>query len=310
MPVTTHLRGLQALELTLRTGSIKAAADELAITPAACGQRIKALETYLGYELIQRGRSGVRPTNEVRPAVAHLAAAFRELDTVTRLLDFQRVTEIHITADSDWAQLWLSTRLAHYKAEHPNTLFCINGVGDVPLRLGGADCEVRFSTENTDGDVLYRDYLLPISSPTNRDRIAAYPNDEMLEGFPLLHISGYDIDAADMGWPEWISRFGHRRTDPERGIRYQTVVRALEAVYADAGLVICGLSLVMPQIQEGALTVPFPLREGAAARGAYRARFTPESLSRGVVQQFREWLLQEAAKTQDELATMGAVKNA
>ena len=62
----THLRALQALELALRTGSLKGAAGILAITPAAVGQRIKALEDYLGTELLVRGRAGLRAT----PALA------------------------------------------------------------------------------------------------------------------------------------------------------------------------------------------------------------------------------------------------
>ena len=96
MPAATHLRALQALELAISRGSLKAAAAELAITPAAVGQRIKALEDYLGFDLLVRGRSGIRPTRELESAMAHLSAAFRELDTVLRILDFQRVNEIHV----------------------------------------------------------------------------------------------------------------------------------------------------------------------------------------------------------------------
>ena len=43
----SYLKSLQAVDLALRTGSLAAAADALAITPAAVGQRIKALEDYL-----------------------------------------------------------------------------------------------------------------------------------------------------------------------------------------------------------------------------------------------------------------------
>ena len=62
MTAVSHLKSFQALELALRTGSLKAAADALAITPAAVGQRIKALEDYLGIDLVVRARSGLCPT--------------------------------------------------------------------------------------------------------------------------------------------------------------------------------------------------------------------------------------------------------
>jgi hypothetical protein len=93
MTAPSHLKSLQALDLALRTGSLKGAADVLAITPAAVGQRIKALEDYLGFELLTRGRSGLRPTPELANAVEPLAAAFDKLNIVGQLLDFQRINE-------------------------------------------------------------------------------------------------------------------------------------------------------------------------------------------------------------------------
>src|SRR5882724_6565399 len=123
----SHLRSLQALDLALRTGSLKGAAELLAITPAAVGQRIKALESYLGFELLTRGRSGLRPTPELAAAVEPLAAAFDKLTTVGKMLDFQRSNEIHIAATPDFVDLWLTPRLQRFRAHQPNTLFCING---------------------------------------------------------------------------------------------------------------------------------------------------------------------------------------
>ncbi len=302
MAVTTHLRALQAVELAIRKGSLKAAAAELAITPAALGQRIKALEDYLGLDLLVRGRSGIRATPELEGAVAHLRAGFRELDTVSRILDFQRVFEIHITADSDWADLWLKPRLERFRKENPNTLFCINGEGDVPVRLGEADCEIWFGMERGgEEDLLFHDYLLPVSSPENTDRIFKQPRTETLEGFPLLHLDCYTFDGGAIGWPEWISEYGYRRTAPGRGIRYQKVMQALEAVYADAGLIVCGLALVKDQINDGTLSRPFPIEQGEWSKNAYRASFRQNALRRANIGQFRGWLLSEAQEMRAEL---------
>src|SRR5580704_18455538 len=119
MMVVSHLRSFQALELALRTGSLKGAADLLGITPAAVGQRIKALEDYLGVDLVVRGRSGLRPTAELSGAVEHLRAAFEELETVAALLNLQRGDEIHIAATSDFVDLWLRPRLDSFREQHP-----------------------------------------------------------------------------------------------------------------------------------------------------------------------------------------------
>jgi LysR family transcriptional regulator, glycine cleavage system transcriptional activator len=298
-----HLKSLQALELAVRTGSLKAAAEILSITPAAAGQRIKALEDYLGVDLIVRGRSGIRPTRELEKAQSHLNAAFRELATVASILDFQRIHEIHIIADSDWAELWLEPRLAAFKAENPNIMFCVNGVGDVPVRLGAADCEIWFGAPRGRAfeSPLFADYLVPVSSPDNTLRISKLPNDERLEGFPLLHLDCYRSDPHALGWPQWIEKFGHRKTAPERGIRYRQVVNALEAVYSDAGLIVCGLGLVLGKLAQGKVSLPFPISEGAWASQTYRVSFNELSMRRSQLAQFSDWLAKESNATETEL---------
>lgn len=303
MTTPTHLRALQAIELALRKGSLKAAAAELSITPAALGQRIKHLEDYLGYDLLVRGRSGIRPTPALREATAHLGAAFRELETTCRILDFNRVNELHVTADSDWADLWLRPRLQSFRKDNPNTLFCINGVGDVPMRLGDADCEVWFGSPRKSPveDELFHDYILPINSPDNTRRTQSRPAAEQLDGLPLLHLDCYTKEVDDAGWTEWVRQYGHRTEAPGRGIRYQKVMHALEAVYAGAGFLMCGYSLVRPMIEKGELCLSFPLAEGIVSKNAYRVRFTTSAIKRTPVERFRAWLLAEAEMTAAEI---------
>ena len=202
-----HLKSLQALELAVRLGSLRKAADALAITPAAVGQRVKVLEDYLGIDLLVRGRSGLKPTPELLRALPHLDAAFRELDACAAALDLQRGLEIHIAAASDLADLWLKPRLERFRAAHANIQFRVNGEGEAPTRLGRADCEISFSAprRNGDTDVLFHDLLTPISSPDNTARISTIPKRKRLEGFPLLHIDFYKDDPAACDWQEWIA---------------------------------------------------------------------------------------------------------
>ena len=306
MTIVSHLRSLQALELSIRKGSLKEAAAELAITPAALGQRVRAIEDYLGFDLIVRGRSGTRATKELEAAMAHLTAGFRELETVARILDFQRVNEIHITADSDWAELWLQPRLPQFRKENPNTLFCINGTGDVPVRLGNSDCEVWFGEErgSEHEDALFRDYLVPVGTPENNQRIAEQPRDKMLEGFPLLHLDCYTLNGGGVGWPEWIGKYGYRKTSPGLGIRYKNAVHALEAVYANAGFIVCGIGLIKQKIEERQLDTPFPLEEGQWSNHSYRVKFRHDSLRRQQTKAFRDWLLSQGEASMRELEEM------
>jgi LysR family transcriptional regulator, glycine cleavage system transcriptional activator len=299
----SHLKSLQALELALRLGSLQAAARTLWITPAAVGQRIKALEDYLGIALVVRGRSGLRPTAELLGALDHLRAAFQELDAVATMLNLQRGDEIHIAATSDFADFWLKPRVERFKAEHPHILFCINGEGDAPLRIGQVDCEISFGPQRSNAcdDLLFRDFVVPISTPENTRRISAVALRDRLEGFPLLHLDFYKEDPSAPNWAAWIKAQRLRRTEPNRGIRFQRIKPALEAVRANAGLTICGLALLGPYIDDGTLTLPFPVSTGQWTDHAFQAHFRTDALLRPQVKRFREWLVGQATVTRDWL---------
>lgn len=299
MVVPSHLKALQALEMAARTGSFTAAAEALAITPAAAGQRVKALEDYLGIELLVRGRAGITPTPELLAALPHLNAAFVELEAATRELDLQRGHELHIAAASDFAELWLLPRLEAFRVAHPNIRFCINGEGDVPMRLGQVDCRIGFEAgaDDPNVDLLFHDFVLPITSPENRDRIAANPEPERLEGFPLLHLDFYKDDPTGLSWAEWIAAQGFIRTAPERGMRFQRIAPALDAVLVDAGLTLCGLALITDRIDSGEVALPYPLATGVRTAHAFHARYRADAARRRHVARFREWLAEESRAT-------------
>jgi LysR family glycine cleavage system transcriptional activator len=327
MSRVTHLNALQALDMAIREGSLQAASEKLGITPAAVGQRIRSLEAYLDADLLLRGRSGLRPTPALQAALDDLHAAFAALDRVADSLDFQRSAEIHITADPDWADMWLWPRLAKFRENHPNVLFNVNGEGDVPMRLGAADIIVDRDPcgRAAGGTLLYHEVFLPVGSPENAARIAEpdltradnggprylpvgtlgdrasmweHSERGSLEGFPLLHIKPRS-DAPDTpGWAEWLVAHPRRgRTAPERGVQYALVRNALDGVKSDAGLLVCGLSCALDALDEGSLSLPFPARDSLVAEHPYRLHVRIGARSRAQVMRFAHWLTAEAAQT-------------
>lgn len=301
MVAPSHLRSFQALDLALRLGSLKAAAETLGITPAAVGQRIKVLEDFVGMELLVRGRNGLAPAPALAAVMPALERAFRELDIVADALDMQRGHEIHIAATLDFAERWLQPRLGGFRDAQPNVTFCVNGEGDAPHRFGPADCEIRFGRLQAGSEILFRDFVVPISSPENERRISVLPKRDRLEGFPLLHVDTYKEDSGVGGWTEWIRDNRLRRTAPERGIRFQRISAALEAVLADAGLAFCGLVLILDMLLEQRIATPFGLSRGRWTTYAYVVRFRPDALARPQVRRFRDWLLAESAASRDQL---------
>lgn len=305
MVVASHLRSLQAIELTLRSGSLKGAAAMLAITPAAVGQRIKVLEDYLGVDLVARGRSGIAPTAALREALAHLQRAFQELDMVSGALDIQRAGEIQISGPADWLELWLEPRLPVFRALHPNIRFGMTTDRDSRSRRGHADVEVVFALPQGPQDgselLLFRDFVIPITSPENASRIAKSGGKARLEGFPLLHLDVYRDDPSVPDWRKWIAAHGHRKSAPSPGVRFNRIAPGLSAVLSDAGVMLCGLAMILDQLDRGSLVLLFPTATGTWTRHAFVARFRKDALTRPQVRRFRDWLEAEAKAARADL---------
>lgn len=299
MAAVTHLKSLQALEMAIRERSLKAAAERLGITPAAVGQRIRSLESYLGTDLLVRGRSGLLATPELDRALRDLKDGFSALERAIEILDFQRMSEIHIVADPDWAELWLLPRLADFRAEFPRIRFCINGAGDVPLRLGSPDIRVILGDES--GELLFRDRFLPVTGTDNTRRIADWDLAMPMEGMPLLHLKSQHNKPNHPGWVEWFQVFGQRETGTDRGVRYQHTRIALEAVRKNVGFLVCGLSLVLGDLKNGSIVLPFPPEQHLAAPHPYRLKVRPDATKRPQIQRFIEWLRTTADATEREM---------
>ncbi|MDG2339968.1 MAG: LysR family transcriptional regulator [Paracoccaceae bacterium] len=300
MVVVSHLKALQALEMAIRVGSLKGAADELGITPAAVGQRIRSLEDFLETDLLMRGRSGLQPTADLRRTLSDLRMAFAALDRVTEQLDFQRVTEIHIVADGDWSELWFLPRLEKFRKQNQNILFCINGSGDVPMRLGAPDCRIEYS-EIGKGEVLFRDRLLPVVSQDNVYRMAEDDGSITLEGMPLLHLEPQRDDPMHSGWIDWVEEFGYRTVGVDRGVHYRNARLALEAARKAVGFLVCGLSLVENDLSNGSLVHPFPIKDSIQAPLPYVLTVSSHGTIRPQLQRFCDWLRSEAEQTRISL---------
>jgi LysR family glycine cleavage system transcriptional activator len=307
----THLRSLQAIELAVRTGSLVAAAEILGITPAAAGQRVKALEDFLGIELLRRGRFGIEPTAELGEALRHLHVGFGAIEAAVAALNLQRGSDLHIAAAPDFADLWLKPRLPRFRAGFPNVRFSINGEGDAPPRIGKPDCEIVFAAPEIGGDIdlLFPDLVLPLCSPANAERTRALPSATRLEGFPLLHVDFYKDDPANLSWPQWFVRNGLERTAPERGMRYRRITSALDAVAANAGVALCGAAMIWEQLGSGAVGLPYPDLPGQKTQHVFTARYRPNGRTARQVDRFRTWLrdeVRDSAAKLDRLPSLTA----
>ncbi|MCK4861280.1 MAG: LysR family transcriptional regulator [Rhodobacteraceae bacterium] len=304
MQTLSHLKALQALDAAIRLGTLTSAASELGVTPAALGQRIRTLEVYLGVPLLERGPRGTVPTPAALEAAEDLSEGFRKLESAAKKLQFERLNEIYIHADPDWAELWLMPRLEAFKTLYPSISVIVDDFTESTSRK--PDFKIRLTKTNAiNGATLYPEYLVPVSSPQIRDWITHLPRETRLEGFSLLHLTSQTNPPHMFGWPEWVELFGYRGAVTGRAIQYARASQALRAaVHTNAGLVICGLSLVFEQLDSGALTTPFAIGEGAWSGYSYELVFHQDVLLRPQAVKFHDWLKEAAEETNARLTSV------
>lgn len=124
----THLplNGLRVLDAAARHLSFTRAADELAVTPAAVGQQIRALEDMLGVVLFRRTPKGLELTPETEAGLDALRSGFLQFEEAVRAMQAGQASKsLTIAAPRDISAKWLSRRLADYAKGDPELRFSL-----------------------------------------------------------------------------------------------------------------------------------------------------------------------------------------
>src|SRR6202008_4275242 len=139
----THLplNGLRVLDAAARHLSFTRAADELAVTPAAVGQQIRALEDTPGVGLFRRTTKGLELTPEGEAGLDALRAGFLQFEESVRAMQAgQSSKSLTIAAPRDLTAKWLMRRLAEIARAD----------GELRFALVSADEDVDFTEANLD----------------------------------------------------------------------------------------------------------------------------------------------------------------
>ena len=146
----THLplNGLRVLDAAARHLSFTRAADELAVTPAAVGQQIRALEDVLGVVLFRRTAKGLELTPEAESGLDALRHGFLQFEEAVRAMQSQQSSKVlTIAAPRDLTAKWLALRIADYARSDPELRF----------HLIAAEGELDFTQANLDLAVIWAD---------------------------------------------------------------------------------------------------------------------------------------------------------
>ncbi len=150
----THLplNALRVFDAAARHLSFTRAADELAVTPAAVGQQIRALEDVLGVVLFRRTPKGLELTVEADAGLDALRSGFLRFEEAVEAMQAgQSSKSLTIAAPRDFTARWLAPRLARIAVADPDLRFTLISA-DQPLDFTEANLDLAIRwVENADG---------------------------------------------------------------------------------------------------------------------------------------------------------------
>lgn len=307
------LNALKAFEAAARHLSVKKAALELNVTPAAVSHQIRALEEYLGIQLFHRYNRALELTDAARVSLPKMREGFDCLaQAVERLRSHHSPSMLTVSAAPSFAARWLMPRLHRFLVAHPEIdvrvsarvrRASIDGKADVAERatlegwLDDSDVAVLYGHGHYPGlqvRKLFDLSVTPICSPKLLEGEHPLRTPADLKHHILLHDETGDLYDNESFWDVWLAAAGVTGIDTKRGPHFSHAVLAFEAAIDNVGVLASLPVLAAEELATGRLVTPFALRVPIAS--AYYMVCQESAASRPAVAVFNTWLIEEAAR--------------
>lgn len=308
-PRLPPLIALAYFEAAARKQSFAAAAKELHVTPAAISHQVKALEDQLGVELFVRHHRKVTLTEAAKAALPSLQDGFAALAHGVEQIRAQGEKRwvITICAEPLFATKWLVPRLHGFYARCPEAEVRLQAsvraidsnrsgpIGPTSFRSAGIDLAVRFGYgeyPELHSRQLMPVSLVPVCSSAATRVSASVPPEALLEQRLLSDSTTYR-SSERFGWPEWFEHAGIKSVPSTlREQRFGNGLLALEAAVTGQGLLLACPRLVRAELDSGKLIIAADVEMPCPF--AYFVVCQPGALERPIVQEFSDWLFEEA----------------
>lgn len=271
-----------------RTGSIKAAAEDLALSAPALSRRIQALERFLGYSLFERKHQqleinpqGVALLAEIAPALDQLSAAIEVATSGTRTL------RVKLGMLPLFASQRLFPRLGDFHRRHPDIHLDVDTSPNAIARLGeGLDAAIVLARD-VDPALYAREldrdevYLIAARSLVEGEQAIRSPRD-LVRQTVLIHRdmpSTFDVWKEAAGVPD---------LTPAAVDYYDSGALMLEAAAQGMGIAVMHGSH-LEQAQDSRIARLFDQRIESPYRYFFVCR--PKALDRRSVRIFHDWLI-------------------
>ncbi len=276
------LDDLRAFEATARLGSVRRAADSLALTHGAVSRRITKLADDIGVKLFERNGRGLRLTPAGETLNLTLGRFFGELVATVQGLRATNVgkTALVLSCEPSVAMRWLIPRLAGFQLAHPNIALHLSvGGGLVDFRKSQVDLAIR-----------RLDFAVPETwnvRPLFPEKVGPVMRPELVPNFESGDYLALGSKTRPDAWAQWL------RTHPSAlrptEIRYYDHHSLIvEAAAAGLGVALSPLILAVDDVGRGSLAAPAGFDPDGSQYGLI---WLGASELQGVEFELAEWLL-------------------
>lgn len=286
---------LAAFVAVARTGKMKAAADQLSLTPGAVSQRIRELEEAAGQRLFERTRAGVELTPAGTEMFAALSEPFGAIEAIDRNLEVPQPRRVVVTTMPSFAATWLVPRLKKFTGLNPEIEVVVEASKrPVNLKREPIDLAIRHGLGNYPGleaNWLMAPELFVVASPERLKQGPPLREPADCLSYPLFHRS----DRRD--WALWFEAHGIHAPQSKKGLAFSDDHLVVQAAIASQGL-----ALVRDVYAEDDLRRKKLLRVLSGSwpvQFAYYVVATSQALQKPEVRRFRDWILEEAHRKKD-----------
>ena len=279
----------------MRHSSFTRAAAELHLTQSAISRQIAQLERFLGKKLFIREPralrltvSGQRYAEEVQRLLVGCAEVTEDI------MKRKGHSELTVACSSGVAVLWLTPRLARFRALQPECRLRLI-VNDRLASLSETDFDmgIYFLRDGPPSGLaarrLYDEEVFPVCSPGYLAGRTLVPR-ELLQETLLMQEDG---QRPWMSWQDWMAQNDLGDARIERQILANQYPILLQLAIEGHGIVLAWRHMIDACMREGLLVRA--CEASASLGGGYYAVWPRDRIEHAAARSFRNWLVEESA---------------
>jgi len=244
------LDDLRAFEAVARIGSVREAADSLALTHGAVSRRISNLSENLGFKLFEKDGRGLQLTPAGQTLNLTVNRFFSELAATVENLRAASVEQstLVLSCEPSVAMRWLIPRLGSFQSLHP----------DIALHLSVGGGPVEFRRDRIDLAIRRLDFALPEDWHVLRlfaEKVGPVMSPQHL---PVFEHGGYIALGSKTrpdAWTHWL-KASPAAPRPAEIRYYDHHFLTVEAAAAGLGVAISPEVLAVDALEKGGLIAP------------------------------------------------------